>query len=373
MIKVEEFNQLDNIEVIEKIYDELLLHDINAIPSTDRKIKQKYFSKLCHDLIQQYLKWNDYLHSNNIMQLFKSVALCNESTKKPLWFIRYEILIYGKRTPLYFVNNPEILFDKINTICESEKEIQIERLELAIESLFNFYRNMFLKDGSNEEDRNSFIHYFKSNFVDTYDEVDKELFSEEIISIIDSFIEYVYNPSKFIEPGLSNEEFEVWEEEDEKIIEKVKEVTVSTSQNTKKEEITTQSIEIDELPKGELQNLKGKTIRFIGALNKSSIKNKLIGISKEYEFEVELYDDYEKITNMDFSKMRYSNRISGIIAGPMPHSIKGMGSYSSGLEMLKNEPGYPPVVECIAGEKLKITATSLWKALQELDAELGSK
>lgn len=71
--------------------------------------------------------------------------------------------------------------------------------------------------------------------------------------------------------------------------------------------------------------------------------------------------------------MRYSNRISGIIAGSMPHKIKGMGDYSSGLEMLRSEPGYPPVFECRAGDKLKITTTSLWRALLELDKELAAK
>lgn len=56
----------------------------------------------------------------------------------------------------------------------------------------------------------------------------------------------------------------------------------------------------------------------------------------------------------------------------MPHKIKGMGNYSSGLEMLRSEPGYPPVFECIAGDKLKITTTSLWHALRELNKELAS-
>ena len=83
--------------------------------------------------------------------------------------------------------------------------------------------------------------------------------------------------------------------------------------------------------------------------------------------------DYDKITNLDFRKFRYSDKYAAIIVGPMPHSVKGKGDYSSGLEMLKNEPGYPDVFECVTSEKLKVTRTSINKALQEVNYKLMSR
>ena len=354
-----------------------MLNGINAIPASNPEAKIKVFSKLCHDLVQQYVTWNDYIHSNNIMQLFKSIAFRNDSNKKPSWFIRYEIIIYGRRTPLYFIDNPKILFDKITAVCSSDKISQKEKLSAAIESLFNYYRHNFLSGQISHEDKELFKKHFKDSFAKEYIKTDKTSLPSDIILIINSFIQYIDNPNQFIEPGITNDEFKLWDEDEDLVVQKVENIELSVSKDEKIaysiSDHEFRTVDITELPDEELKHLSGKVIRFIGALNKSSIKNKLYGISKRYGFEVEMFDDYEKIKNMDFSKMRYSNRICGIIAGPMPHSIKGMGDYSSGLEMIKSEPGYPPVFECYAGDKLKITTTSLWKALLELDKELASK
>ena len=378
MIKQEDINQISNLDSIERIYEELMLNGIDAVPAQTKDIRSKVFSKLCHDLIQQYISWNDYIHSNNVMQLFKSVAFNGNTNQKPGWFIRYEIIIYGRRTPLYFIENPAVLFGKIIAACGQSKAEQHERLVAAVESLFNYYKHNFLSPTVSTEDKELFSLQFKSIFVKEYQKSDRNRFPHSIKSVFDAFVEYVENPEKFVEPGLTQEEFILWDEDEDSII--VKETACNEPTRTsitgtvisRESEQILKKVEIQNLPNSELKYLRGKTIRFIGALNKSSIKNKLHGISKQYGFVVEMYDDYDKIANMDFSKMRYSNRISGIIAGPMPHKIKGMGSYSSGLEMLRSEPGYPPVFECVAGEKLKITSTSLWPALRELNKELSS-
>lgn len=379
MIKKEELNQIDNIDVVEKIYEELMLDGVNAIPASVQDTRTMIFSKVCHDLVQQYLKWNDYVHSNNIMQLFKNYALSINLKKKPGWLIRYEIIIYGRRTPLYFIDNPKILFGKITSTCSTNKTPQIAKLSAAIESLFNYYKNNFLSGQVSHEDKELFKTHFKDIFAKEYKNVDKSLFNPDIVSVFDSFIDYVDNPNKFAVPGITNTEIKLWDEDEELVIQKVENLKQEPAIIKPKEkennlhEPEFKAVDVTELPERELKYLNGKVIRFIGALRSSSIKNKIQGISKKYGFEVEIFDDYDKISNMDFSKMRYSNRISGIIAGPMPHKIKGIGDYSSGLEMLRSEPGYPPVFECYAGDQLKITVTSLWRALLELDKELGAK
>ena len=379
MIKIEELSQIGSIDVVEKIYEEIMLNGANAIPAPSQEAKIKIFSKVCHDLVQQYVTWNDYIHSNNIMQLFKSVAFRSESNQKPGWFVRYEIIIYGRRTPLYYIDNPKVLFSKIAAICTLDKANQKDKLSAAIGSLFNYYKNNFLSGQVSNGDKELFKEHFRNIFAKEYKNVDKSLFPSDVTYVFDTFIDYIDNPDKFVEPGITNTEFELWDEDEEFVVQKVEsleqEPAVAKPEETKNiiHEPEYKAIDVTKLPERELKYLNGKVIRFIGALNKPSIKSKLHGISKQYGFEVEMFDDYDKIANMDFSKMRYSNRISGIIAGPMPHKIKGMGGYSSGLEMLKSESGYPPVFECYAGEQLKITTTSLWRALLELNKELAAK
>lgn len=367
MIRQEELKQTDNVEVVERIYDELMLNGVNAIPPTLDKKRDKVFGKVCHDLVKQYVIWNDYIHSNNIMQLFKSVAFINKNIRKSNWFIRYEIIIYGRRTPLYFIDNPKILFNKIKSICsfegESQKvEKQISRLSAAIESLFNYYWYNFLSEDRSDKESELFREHFINNFAKEYKKLDKDTLPLDITNVFNSFVDYIENPDKYIKPGVTYSEYELWEEDDDVVVQKYE---MPNQENQK-------TVDVDELSPNELKFLNGKVIRFIGKLEKPSIKNKLRGISKRYGFEIEMFDDYEKLTNIDFSNMKYSKRISGIIVGPMPHKVKGIGNYSSCLEMFKSEPGYPPVFECYAGEKLKITATSLWRALLELNKVLES-
>ena len=373
MISQKELQQLSDINTIEKIYEELMLNGLDAIPSQN----QKLFSKLCHDLVQQYVAWNDYIHSNNIMQLFKNIAFKTQSSPKPGWFIRYEIIIYGRRTPLYFIDNPKILFDKITAICASKKDNQTEKLSAAIVSLFNYYKHNFLSEQADYGDKELFKKHFKDIFAKEYKAIDKTHFPADIFSVFDAFVDYVNDPQKFIEPSITTTEFELWDE-DEFVIPKVEndkqenEITKRKEKENVPPKTEFKKVDVAELPTQKLGSLKGKLIRFIGALNKSSIKNKLQWLSKQYDFEVEIFDDYNKFPNMDFTKMRYSNRISGIIAGPIPHKTKGCGNYSSVIEMMQSEPGYPPLVKCYAGNKLKITATSLLNALLELNQELAA-
>ena len=378
MINKAELQQLKDITNIEKIYEELMLNGVNAIPSQDKKEKSIIFSKLCHDLIQQYIAWNDYIHSNNIMQLFKSVASITQSSQKPGWFIRYEIIIYGRRTPLYFIDNPKILFDKITSICSLKKENQITKVSAAIESLFNYYKYNFLSDQVNPEDRELFKKHFKNIFAKEYLATCKDSFPTAISNVFDAFVDYVNDPQKFIEPSITHTEFALWDEEEDFVIQKIdnkpQETTVTKSSDKNNSSPTPEfkKVDISELPVNELDFLKGKVIRFIGSLQKPSLRRYVQDLSKKYEFEAEIFDDYNKLPNIDFSTMKYSSRISGIIVGAMPHKAKGSGNYSSIIEMLQSEPGYPPVYKCYSGKTLKLSASSIWKALSELNKELAA-
>ena len=44
-----------------------------------------------------------------------------------------------------------------------------------------------------------------------------------------------------------------------------------------------------------------------------------------------------------FNKLRNINKYAAIIAGPMPHSTSGTGTYSSAIAAMENDDDYPPV------------------------------
>ncbi len=88
------------------------------------------------------------------------------------------------------------------------------------------------------------------------------------------------------------------------------------------------------------------------------------GISSD---RVELYLDYNKLTNRDFTGFRYSlEKYSHILAGPMPHSMKVRGQASSLINLLDSTEGFPPVKRLEGSHGLKITKANLRDALEQI-------
>ena len=80
---------------------------------------------------------------------------------------------------------------------------------------------------------------------------------------------------------------------------------------------------------------------------------------------IELINDYEKLTNLNFEKYRNNMNYSDIIVGPTPHKAKGIGGYSS--------EEYPKLVKAeTATGKLKLTATSFEAALRQTQQYLDN-
>lgn len=366
MITPSDLKNLTDISTVDKIYDELMLYGLDSFRTSSKDAQSKIFSKICHDLIQQYVNWNDYVHSNNVMQLYKDTILISAQTKRPSWFIRYEIIIYGRRTPLYFIDNPQALFSRINEILSRGNALQTTKLIGAVTSLCNYYGVNFLSKNISEVDKNFVISHIKDIFAKEYAAFDKACFPQEIKKSFQDIIDYAQDPENYNRPGISANAIVQWDEDDEE-----------TEHTPEIPSVAQVEAETQTKKAGELKWLDGKTIKFMGDI-KSSLVAYIKFLANKYNFEADITSDYAKIKNLDFRKFRYSDKYAAIIAGPMPHSVKGKGSYSSGLEMLKNEPGYPDVFECIlndnpTNDKLKITKSSLWKALQEVNYKLMSR
>lgn len=99
--------------------------------------------------------------------------------------------------------------------------------------------------------------------------------------------------------------------------------------------------------------------------------DKLLGIVKDYGYlksDFIFWDDYDKIKS--YAERMAGGSFSGIIAGPMPHKVSGLGDYRSLVEKMK-QPGYPYMEEARSeGGELKITKNSFKKALEGLTKHL---
>lgn len=87
---------------------------------------------------------------------------------------------------------------------------------------------------------------------------------------------------------------------------------------------------------------------------------------------MELYLDYNKLTNLDFTNFQYSlGKYSLILAGPMPHSMKAKGHASSLIKFMESSDGFPTVERLEGSHGPKITKANLRKALKEIKRKEG--
>lgn len=90
-----------------------------------------------------------------------------------------------------------------------------------------------------------------------------------------------------------------------------------------------------------------------------------VGVSGD---RLELYLDYFDAKKINFEKFRNNPEYCAILLGPLPHSGKSKGNYSSIAAMLEHEPGFPRTI-LLGRNGLKLTANSLQIGLAQLAAE----
>ena len=80
----------------------------------------------------------------------------------------------------------------------------------------------------------------------------------------------------------------------------------------------------------------------------------------------EFYLDFNDGAKIDFDKYKDNPEYGGIIVGAMPHNGVSKGNYSSVIEYIENEPGFPKVVRSNEGGELKISISGFYRAVLEL-------
>lgn len=107
----------------------------------------------------------------------------------------------------------------------------------------------------------------------------------------------------------------------------------------------------------------------IVVLGASEVKEeKLRGVCKELDFtdkdRFEFHLDYDKLKNFNYRKLQWASSYRLVLVGPMPHKTTGSGDFSSAIEAMKSELGYPKIIELHAGNELKITKQNFTDTLR---------
>ena len=87
---------------------------------------------------------------------------------------------------------------------------------------------------------------------------------------------------------------------------------------------------------------------------------KEFGISKD---RIEICLGYEVAKNFSFRSIQYNPNYRLIIFGPVPHSGKGKKDKSSIITQIESDDGYPKVIRLTDENGLKLTKTSLKRAI----------
>ncbi|HEY8443600.1 MAG TPA: hypothetical protein VIL24_02240 [Clostridia bacterium] len=116
------------------------------------------------------------------------------------------------------------------------------------------------------------------------------------------------------------------------------------------------------------KRIKMRKVAFLGSTNtlsKQDIKN----ICKTYGFEehqIEIRDDYSKMTNRNLDNLKNKNKYLGLVVGAIPHKIKGISDdFIAHLE--NNALEYPPFRVCKdKNNNPCFSASEVKRALSEL-------
>ncbi len=322
----------------------------------------KKFNIACKKIVLKFLELNDFIHANNILQVYKQDV--EEYFKQP-WYIEASIHVYGKRTPLFFIQNPKVLFDKIKCVNDAylyykKNDLPYNnRINSTIKELFNYYQQYYCNKDSffvSNTSTNEFVKQFTAIFMPYFNE-NKNILGTEIENIITAFNDYIEKPNDYFMPGVQQQHDEseiniIFDDIDD--VENIKIVVENNNI-------------IEEDSEFNLSALKNKNIVLLGSL-RNDIKTKFLkDISKKFNINFEHYE-YDRLKNFDITNLKNKKKYFTILVGPTPHKGRGIGNNSSILEALKSEGGYPRVFECRANStsnELKFSTSSIKRILEQ--------
>ena len=333
------------------IYDKVIMTGPNNFSSFEE------YSKTYELLVTTYIGYDDYLHSNNLIQIFR-LNIVGHTNLIPNWFKYYSIIIHSKRSIKYYLDNPNIFWGAIKELAKLDEYVR--RIDNALVGILEFYKEEYSKYPK-------FLQDSLTKFVKYY-ELSIKKFSEPVEAHIIE-IKQLLQGKKYSELESKNikDPEEVLEEHD-----------VSLNSPAARNYIEKQE-EIHDKYYGDIvlsDDDAKKKILIVGGDNLLKRPDVVFGIGKKYNInkdQFEIYNDYDAITNQGnelVKKVQYhEDKYIGVIFGSVPHSTNGNAGYSSLITRFQQDEFFPTTVKCetnTIGGKLKLTKTSFTTALRDL-------
>lgn len=78
---------------------------------------------------------------------------------------------------------------------------------------------------------------------------------------------------------------------------------------------------------------------------------------------VKIVKGYDEFKSYNFNRLQYDTSVRLIFVGPMPHSTRDKGDYSSVIAKMEREEGFPKIVRLGTEGSLKVTKANLKEAV----------
>lgn len=305
-------------------------------------------------LAKLYFKYKNYKQAENNLLLIREIE--DPSVNIPNWVSLYSIITYYKLNLFSVISKPKAFFNEVDNLkfTNDEERVQIKSI---IEDLSNNITEYKLQNlDFNFEVFDNYFSNWKSNNIDLFNQK-TELITSTLEEIEVDNTSDITNLIEQLQERINNLELE-----NSKLREQLEKFTQEKDVLVENQIVT------------EIKSYK-RPRHLLIITDKTLPKEIILGICKSYGFDkknITIHDEYGKLS-FNIESIRYNSPYDGIIFGPIPHSVPGKGSYSSLIEMVKKEEGYPHVEESktMSGE-LKMTKESLKNALNRLNTYLDA-
>ena len=373
---------LYNAAIEDNTYESQIEKGINlalqcGLSSTENKEQFINAIYLYSQILLKYKNWNEAF---NFLKL--SAQIDDES---PGWVSNYLAKLYFEINPQEAFIDPHPVLVKLG---QGARDLKFRGQSLNIFKDFLLSAQKAFEGIQNIDKRNFAYKQFKDaikGFLESK--------SEYLVDFIPSQYKQIIDPKKYDDYSLYDNLDEDFSSENEKsvyskIIEELK--IQLAEENQLVEELTNENLQLhqhinrleNELkdlshPKnmGEIKKLKKDRLKIL-ILGGSRLKSKdMIGILKSYGIKRDNVTilDYDETKRYNIDKLKFNSPYSGILVGPVAHKVVGIENYSSLLDKLKKEKGFPATIEIRSKSGgLKITKTSFKTALSHLFAKIRS-
>jgi hypothetical protein len=317
--------------------DQAYLDQLNINPKFALKIYTAILTdgiQACHDQVifmeavrlvtQVFLRFDDYIHSNNLLQIAKSESPIIEHEP---WYQYAHLQILTKRVPKYILIHPDAFLKKIQFLLkvDSLKSQMDAFLVLTLEAILQY------------------LPYFDSSF-----RIQVRTFTEKLIKEDVLFSEGVRQHLQILKDNVLPK-------------------SMSASIQPK----VVEAHPFVDATQLKIQDSRA-VVLIVGDL--AMKKHDVQGIAKEFgvgHSQLE-FVEYLEAKQYRFENLQYASKYAGIILGPVPHKVSDLEGHTSLVTLLQSS-GYPHTFVANQGGELKLSKQLLKKGFADVVAHYNSK